>query len=214
MQGVDQLFSLQITLLDNLKSIVSSETVPLLLLLKVVEREFQKTLEVRLTNCMDIYFEGRLDEDQLLKYKQEINFQGTWTAYIKLIKASLTGKDKGKVDVVHIDDSILTLKLTYEIEDQQQVFSIKGIGKFDFLDKAKRIQKMMFEVIGIYEQKEKALEDKIQAVSREAIKRSLPEDAAERCSIEDKRKKYKGNLINPNVKKKRQPMGARICAEE
>ena len=213
MQGIDEIFPIQITLLDNLKSILPEVNRPsFVLLFKVRTQELQKVLEVRLTNCMDIFFEGTIDKEQLLDCKQEMNFEGSWASYFKLIKTSLMRENKGKVEVIGLEDFLLSLKITYPIEDCTQILLIKGTGKFDSPERAKRIQAMFFEVVGSYEEEKKTLESKIEEISRDPIKRVLPSDFA--SHYEYKKKKYKGNLINPSVKKRKQPMGARICVEE
>lgn len=215
MQETDDIFPAQITLLDNVKSILPDANTPnLILLFKVQEYDFQRILEVRVTNCMDIFFEGVVEEEQLEKCRRELNFKTTWAGYFELVRSSLLGHCMARAEVARLEEFLLCLRLTHPLQNAEQMLVVKGIGKLDFIERAKRIQGMMFEVIGSYAHEEKVLSSKIKELSKDSVKKSILNNIPANLPGEDKRKKYKGNLINPSVKKRKQPMGARICAEE
>eukprot|EP00826_Nyctotherus_ovalis_P054611 TRINITY_DN7164_c0_g2_i1.p1 TRINITY_DN7164_c0_g2~~TRINITY_DN7164_c0_g2_i1.p1 ORF type:complete len:256 (+),score=27.20 TRINITY_DN7164_c0_g2_i1:64-768(+) len=204
MQETDEIFPAQVTLLHNVKSIIPDANAPnLILMFRVQEYESQKILEVRATNCMDIFFEGIVEEEQLRSCRRELNLKTTWASYFELVRDSLLEHNMARAEVVSLEDFLLCLRLTHPLENAKQMFVIKGVGKLGFIERAKRIQEMMFEVIVSYAHEEKALSSKIKELSKDSIKRPILNNASTNPPCEDKRKKVQREFDKSECEKEK-----------
>lgn len=232
MQSAEDTFSIQTTELDDIVTMIADQKNPnqhFLIITRVKEQMKQRVVELRLTNCGELYLEADITEELLLEHRKAIQFDGNWAAFLGLLRQALRRENKGGVEVQNVVPGVSAeLKLIYPVSETIKIegrLTLKSVGSFTAAERASRVQKMVCDMYTKLDGERRRLEARVEELQR----RARPEDSRPRgagevgaagsphklaAAHEDKKRKYRGNLINPNVKKKKQAMGAKIATEE
>ena len=204
--------SLEVNEFDGINGAIPTMNDPkLIYTLKVREEGVQKVLDIRLTDCIDVFFEGVIYKEQLIAHMQEILGMEDWDKYIKILKDAFAGKSKSILNIPTIENNSITLQITCEVNRyniQSKNIIINGKSNFTETEKRSKIQGMVFDMFKLHREEKAKHENEIEELTKTLTLRKLLTKP-----LKKEKSKYKGNLINPKLKRKKEAIGARIHSD-
>jgi hypothetical protein len=219
-------FNTNIKILADMSNSTKYKNNDYLLFFSLGERD--ESLIITITEGFNYLWAKELDFDDFEKIRKDLGFQGTYANFFTLFREAILMTNGSFKIEIHPSNSDLDLTVYYKITKSATLTGVINIGSPMHYEQDKSmfrqfIRKTLIDLQNskrkeaanlereVFELKEKlkAAEDKITVLSKNMpnVPQSLPQ--ADEPAQDQKKKKSHGDLINPNLKR-RKAVGAKI----